>query len=181
MEIIHGNVRILQVWHAHTYILDIWYCNIPYPTVQNGWIYFYCIVNKKWGYQTSMIWDTTGTKTWLHGYFQIESFKPFFLVVETPPSIIQGEVFEVKVLLFNYIETGPEEVQVSLENLEYDICKCCWSPQLISEVDCTLCDILCRPQFPSEERWTIRRRFGVESWRVSRLLLMESAKLWPWV
>lgn len=61
----------------------------------------------------------------LTGYFQIESFKPFFLVVETPPSIIQGEVFEVKVLLFNYIETGPEEVQVSLENLEYDICKCC--------------------------------------------------------
>ena len=35
------------------------------------------------------------------------------MVVSTPPSIIQGEVFEVKVLLFNYIETGPEELQVS--------------------------------------------------------------------
>lgn len=54
----------------------------------------------------------------LTGFFQIESFKSFFLVIETPPSIIQGEVFEVKVLLFNYIETGPEELQVSLDNLE---------------------------------------------------------------
>lgn len=54
----------------------------------------------------------------LTGCFQIESFKPFFLVVETPPSIIQGEVFEVKVLLFNYIETEPEELQVSLDNVE---------------------------------------------------------------
>nr|XP_022338178.1 CD109 antigen-like [Crassostrea virginica]XP_022338179.1 CD109 antigen-like [Crassostrea virginica]XP_022338180.1 CD109 antigen-like [Crassostrea virginica] len=45
---------------------------------------------------------------------QIESFKEFFMVVSTPPSIIQGEVFEVKVLLFNYIENGPEELQATV-------------------------------------------------------------------
>uniref|UniRef100_K1Q5A4 Alpha-2-macroglobulin domain-containing protein n=1 Tax=Magallana gigas TaxID=29159 RepID=K1Q5A4_MAGGI len=65
---------------------------------------------------------------------QIESFKPFFLVVETPPSIIQGEVFEVKVLLFNYIETGPEEVQatVSIRGKVDNTAKV-WSKELESE------------------------------------------------
>lgn len=65
---------------------------------------------------------------------QIESFKPFFLVVETPPSIIQGEVFELKVLLFNYIETGPEEIQatVSIRGKIGNTAKV-WSKDLESE------------------------------------------------
>ncbi|XP_061166526.1 CD109 antigen-like [Saccostrea echinata] len=45
---------------------------------------------------------------------QIESFKSFFLVIDTPASIIQGEVFEVKVLVFNYVENGPEELQANV-------------------------------------------------------------------
>lgn len=65
---------------------------------------------------------------------QIESFKSFFLVVETPPSIIQGEVFEVKVLLFNYIETGPEELQatVSIRGKVDNTAKV-WSKELETE------------------------------------------------
>ncbi|XP_048771213.2 CD109 antigen-like [Ostrea edulis] len=65
---------------------------------------------------------------------QIESFKSFFLVIDTPPSIIQGEVFEVKLLVFNYIETGPEKLQanVSLMGKVRNTAKI-WSTELDEE------------------------------------------------